>query len=160
MEATVNRNDSLHIQENEFKNDRDRILSIMEDQGGTVSASDILRITRQSNFKTISVQSARSRLNELKNFFLIEEHHSSRNPLTGLNNTTYRMLTSFGSIAVIQNQITLYNNNINMISKDIETLKQMMFISEFSINLLNKQLIKFKIKLKGLFSALQHFNSK
>jgi len=157
MEATVNRNDSLHAQENEFKTDRDRILSIMEDQGGTVSASDILRITRRSNFKTISVQSARSRLNELKNFFLIEEHHSVRNPLTGLNNTTYRMLTSFGSIAVIQNQITLFENNINMLSRDIETLKQMMFISEFSINLLKKQFVKFKIKLKGLYKALEYF---
>ena len=160
MEATVNRNDSLHNQENEFKSDRDRILNIIKREGAPLSASDINRITKLSSLKTISVQSARSRLNELKNFFHIKEHYSSINPVTKLNNTTYRLLNPMGSIAVIQNQITLYNNNINMISKDIETLKQMMFISEFSINLLNKQLIKFKIKLKGLFSALQHFNSK
>ena len=160
MEATVNRNTAFLDNEQDFKSDRDRILDIMKREDTPLSASDIHRITRLSTLKTISVQSARSRLNELKNFFQIKEHHSSINPVTKLNNTTYRLLNPMGSIAEIQSQITLYNNNINMLSSDINTMVNMMFVSEPSIKILEKQLIKFKAKLNGLYSALEYFKLK
>ena len=160
METIINRNTSLQIQEQEFKSDRERILDIMKRNEKPLSASDISRITRLSAIKTISVQSARSRLNELKNSYLIEEQQSSINPLTGLNNTTYRVLNVMGSIGVIQREITLYENNINMLSSDIETINQMMFISETSIEILNKKLMKFKSQVNRLYKALSHYKEK
>lgn len=157
METIINRNTSLQIQEQEFKSDRERILDIMKRNEKPLSASDISRITRLSAIKTISVQSARSRLNELKNSYLIEEQQSSINPMTGLNNTTYRVLTAIGSIGVIQKEITLYENNINMLTGDIKTINQMMFISETSIDILNKKLIIFKSKINQLYKALTYY---
>jgi len=157
METIINRNTSLQIQEQEFKSDRERILDIMKKNEKPLSASDISRITRLSAIKTISVQSARSRLNELKNSYLIEEQQSSINPMTGLNNTTYRVLTAIGSIGVIQKEITLYENNINMLTGDIKTINQMMFISEISIDILNKKLIIFKSKINQLYKALTYY---
>ena len=137
METIINRNESLKIQEQEFKSDRERILDIMKRNRKPLSASDISRITRLSAIKTISVQSARSRLNELKNSYLIEEQQSSINPMTGLNNTTYRVLNIMGSIGIIQREITLYENNINMLTSDINAIKHIMFVSETSFNILN-----------------------
>ncbi len=160
METLINRNDSLINQEQEFKSDRERILDIMKRNEKPLSASDISRITRLSVIKTISVQSARSRLNELKNSYLIEEQQSSINPMTGLNNTTYRVLNVMGSIGVIQREITLFENNINMLTNDIETINQMMFISETSIEILNKKLIKFKSQVNRLYKALSHYKEK
>ena len=160
METIINRNTSLQIQEQEFKSDRERILDIMKRNDKPLSASDISRITRLSAIKTISVQSARSRLNELKNSYLIEEQQSSINPMTGLNNTTYRVLNVIGSIGVIQRKITLYENNINILSSDVNTMVNMMFVSEPSIEILKKQLIKFKAILNGLYSALEYFKLK
>jgi len=160
METIINRNTSLQIQEQEFKSDRERILDIMKRNEKPLSASDISRITRLSAIKTISVQSARSRLNELKNSYLIEEQQSSINPMTGLNNTTYRVLNVIGSIGVIQRKITLYENNINILSSDVNTMVNMMFVSEPSIEILKKQLIKFKAILNGLYSALEYFKLK
>jgi Fe2+ or Zn2+ uptake regulation protein len=160
METLINRNDSLKNQEQEFKSDRERILDIMKRNEKPLSASDISRITRLSVIKTISVQSARSRLNELKNSYLIEEQQSSINPMTGLNNTTYRVLNVMGSIGVIQRQITLFENNINMLTNDIETINQMMFISETSIEILNKKLMKFKSQVNRLYKALSHYKEK
>tara|TARA_R110000737_G_C14478675_1_gene468128 strand:- start:460 stop:942 length:483 start_codon:yes stop_codon:yes gene_type:complete len=160
METIINRNTSLQIQEQEFKSDRERILDIMKRNDKPLSASDISRITRLSAIKTISVQSARSRLNELKNSYLIEEQQSSINPMTGLNNTTYRVLNVIGSIGVIQREITLYENNINILSSDVNTMVNMMFVSEPSIEILKKQLIKFKAILNGLYSALEYFKLK
>ena len=138
METIINRNTSLQIQEQEFKSDRERILDIMKRNDKPLSASDISRITRLSAIKTISVQSARSRLNELKNSYLIEEQQSSINPMTGLNNTTYRVLNVIGSIGVIQREITLYENNINILSSDVNTMVNMMFVSEPSIEILKR----------------------
>tara|TARA_R110002096_G_scaffold432797_1_gene650214 strand:+ start:23 stop:505 length:483 start_codon:yes stop_codon:yes gene_type:complete len=160
METIINRNTSLQIQEQEFKSDRERILDIMKRNEKPLSASDISRITRLSAIKTISVQSARSRLNELKNSYLIEEQQSSINPMTGLNNTTYRVLNVIGSIGVIQRKITLYENNINILSSDVNTMVNMMFVSEPSIEILKKQLIKFKAILNGLYRALEYFKLK
>tara|TARA_R110001632_G_scaffold71167_1_gene165233 strand:- start:413 stop:895 length:483 start_codon:yes stop_codon:yes gene_type:complete len=160
METIINRNTSLQIQEQEFKSDRERILDIMKRNDKPLSASDISRITRLSAIKTISVQSARSRLNELKNSYLIEEQQSSINPMTGLNNTTYRVLNVIGSIGVIQRKITLYENNINILSSDVNTMVNMMFVSEPSIEILKKQLIKFKAILNGLYRALEYFKLK
>lgn len=160
METIINRNTSLQIQEQEFKSDRERILDIMKRNDKPLSASNISRITRLSAIKTISVQSARSRLNELKNSYLIEEQQSSINPMTGLNNTTYRVLNVIGSIGVIQREITLYENNINILSSDVNTMVNMMFVSEPSIEILKKQLIKFKAILNGLYSALEYFKLK
>ena len=160
MEATVNRNKALFDNEQDFKSDRDRILHIMKREDAPLSASDINRITRLSVLKTISVQSARSRLNELKNFFQIKEHHSSINPVTKLNNTTYRLLNPMGSIAEIQSQIALYNKNITILESDVNTMVNMKFVSEPSIEILSRQLIKFKSKLNGLYSALEYFKLK
>tara|TARA_R110000764_G_C10926116_1_gene374450 strand:- start:460 stop:942 length:483 start_codon:yes stop_codon:yes gene_type:complete len=160
METIINRNTSLQIQEQEFKSDRERILDIMKRNDKPLSASDISRITRLSAIRTISVQSARSRLNELKNSYLIEEQQSSINPMTGLNNTTYRVLNVIGSIGVIQRKITLYENNINILSSDVNTMVNMMFVSEPSIEILKKQLIKFKAILNGLYRALEYFKLK
>tara|TARA_R110000765_G_C18807148_1_gene594266 strand:- start:460 stop:942 length:483 start_codon:yes stop_codon:yes gene_type:complete len=160
METIINRNTSLQIQEQEFKSDRERILDIMKRNEKPLSASNISRITRLSAIKTISVQSARSRLNELKNSYLIEEQQSSINPMTGLNNTTYRVLNVIGSIGVIQRKITLYENNINILSSDVNTMVNMMFVSEPSIEILKKQLIKFKAILNGLYRALEYFKLK
>tara|TARA_R110002153_G_C13181679_1_gene485120 strand:+ start:25 stop:507 length:483 start_codon:yes stop_codon:yes gene_type:complete len=160
METIINRNTSLQIQEQEFKSDRERILDIMKRNEKPLSASDISRITRLSAIRTISVQSARSRLNELKNSYLIEEQQSSINPMTGLNNTTYRVLNVIGSIGVIQRKITLYENNINILSSDVNTMVNMMFVSEPSIEILKKQLIKFKAILNGLYRALEYFKLK
>jgi|TARA_R110000787_G_scaffold11939_4_gene38918 repressor of nif and glnA expression len=160
METIINRNTSLQIQEQEFKSDRERILDIMKRNDKPLSASNISRITRLSAIKTISVQSARSRLNELKNSYLIEEQQSSINPMTGLNNTTYRVLNVIGSIGVIQREITLYENNINILSSDVNTMVNMMFVSEPSIEILKKQLIKFKAILNGLYRALEYFKLK
>lgn len=160
METILNRNNSLIIQEEEFKSDRQRILHIMNKKQKPTSASDISRITRLSATKTISVQSARSRLNELKNSYLIEEQHSSINPLTGLNNTTYIVLNIIGSLGVIQKEISLYESNINILTSDIEAINHTMFISETSYNILNKKLIIFKSKLNRLYKALENYKEK
>ena len=160
METIINRNESLKIQEQEFKSDRERILDIMKRNRKPLSASDISRITRLSAIKTISVQSARSRLNELKNSYLIEEQQSSINPMTGLNNTTYRVLNIMGSIGIIQREITLYENNINMLTSDINAIKHIMFVSETSFNILNKKLIIFKSKLNRLYKAIENYKEK
>tara|TARA_R110002012_G_scaffold147303_3_gene305748 strand:- start:539 stop:1015 length:477 start_codon:yes stop_codon:yes gene_type:complete len=157
METTINRNTSLHIQQYEFKTDRDRILDILKNSEKSLSASEISRITRQSNNKNITVQSARSRLNELKNSYLIQESESSVNHITGLKNTSYKYLTRLGSISVIEREITLYKNNVNLISSDIETMKNMMFVSDVSIELLEKKLQSFKAVVTRLYKALNNY---
>ena len=157
METTINRNTSLQIQEYEFKTDRDRILDILKKSEKPLNASDIAKITRQSNQKSISVQSARSRLNELKNSYLIDEHKSSVNSFTGMKNTTYKYLSRLGSLAVIEREITLFKNNINIISRDIETMSNMMFVSDVSIELLEAKLKKFKATVSRLYKAKENY---
>lgn len=157
METIINRNISLETQEQQFNSDRDRILDIMKRENKPLSASDIHRITRLSPLKTISVQSARSRLNELKNSYLIDEMQSSINPATGLFNTTYIVLTNMGSIGVIERELTLYNNNADMLQTDIQTMQNMMFVSETSIDILKKQLRKFLAHISRLEKALKNY---
>lgn len=137
METIINRNNSYITQLPKIKDHRRYVWESLRDNPNGLTAQQISDMSQ----KRVSLNSVRSRLNELLNDCLIRSKGSARNFKTGKVNTTYCLVSKSETKIMIENKLItltaerdlllenyfkyeLLNERLDTINKEINRLEE------------------------------------